>query len=71
MRYWNLKDRDIPKDEKFHIMKVGAITVENDSAYFYGAVSWLLNCVLRGVYQPNAGAAANSICPSNSPARIM
>jgi hypothetical protein len=45
-----IRTSDIPKDEKYHLLKVGRVNFVNDStAYFYGGSTWEIHCDL---YRP-------------------
>ena len=57
---FKLPVKQVPQDEKYHLYKVGKITLKNNTSYFYGSSSWLLQCTLKDLYKANATPEDNT-----------
>ena len=55
-----IKNSDVAQDEKFHIIKVGKITLKHNMIYFYGTNSWVLQCRIPNAFDPAATEKENT-----------
>ena len=55
----NMKNEDLPQDEKYHIVRIGKFPLRNASPYFWGTGTWQIQCSLKDYYKPGVPVEEN------------